>query len=58
MAKTRRAGSDQPLDGSNLIGKAALNVLEPGGGHEITAVEEKRLYVGHEHMSFGVLGMV
>ena len=24
--------------GSKLIGKATLNVLEPGGDHEITAV--------------------
>ena len=42
------AGGDQPLDRSKLIGKAALNVLEPGGDHEITAVAEKGLYVGHE----------
>jgi hypothetical protein len=52
MTKYRLAGSDQPLDGMKLIGKAALNVLEPGGGREITDVEEKRLHVCHEHMSF------
>ena len=52
MAKHRRAGSDQPLNGPNLIGKATLNVLEPGGRREITAVEEKRLHVCHEHISF------
>ena len=51
--KTRLAGSDQPLDGSDLIGKAALNVLEPGGGREITAVEEKRPHVRHERFGFG-----
>jgi hypothetical protein len=50
MMKYRLAGSDQPLDGSKLIGKAALNVLEPGGGREIVAVAEKRLYVGHEQV--------
>jgi hypothetical protein len=27
----RLAGYDQPLNGMNLIGKAALNILEPGG---------------------------
>jgi hypothetical protein len=31
MAKARLAGGDQPLNGLNLIGKATLNVLEPGG---------------------------
>ena len=36
------AGSDQPLDGTKLIGKTALNVLEPGGRREITDVAEKR----------------
>ena len=46
--KTRLAGSDQPLNGLNLIGKATLNVLEPGGRREITAVEEKRPHVCHE----------
>ena len=35
-----------------LIGKAALNVLEPGGDHEITAVAEKRLYIGYEQVGF------
>ena len=50
MAKTRRAGSDQPLKGPNLIGKATLNVLEPGGGREIIVVEEKRLHLCHEHI--------
>jgi len=52
MVKRRLAGSDQALDGSNLIDKATLNVLEPGGRREITAVEEKRLHVCHEHISF------
>ena len=52
MAKTRLAGGDQPLNGLNLIRKAALNVLEPGGDHEITAVAEKGLYVGHEQVGF------
>ncbi len=51
MAKQRPAGSDQPLDGSKLIGKATLNVLEAGGSREITGVEEERLHVGHEHIS-------
>ena len=46
------ARSDKPLDGMKLIGKAALNVLQSGGGREITDVEEKRLHVCHEHMSF------
>jgi len=45
-------GSDQPLDGSKLISKATLNVLEPGGRREIIAVEEKQFHVCHEHMSF------
>ena len=52
MAKHWLTGSDQPLNGMKLIGKATLNVLEPGDGREITAVEEKRLHVCHEHMSF------
>jgi hypothetical protein len=52
MTKCRLAGGDQPLNGSKLIGKAALNVLEPGGDHEITAVAEKGLYVGHEQVGF------
>jgi len=52
MMKYRLAGSDQPLDGSKLIGKAALNVLESGGGREITAVAEKRPYVGDEQVGF------
>ena len=52
MAKARLAGGDQPLNGSNLIGKAPLNVLEPGGDHEITAVAEKRPYVGDEQVGF------
>ena len=47
-----RADSDQALDGLNLIGEATLNVLEPGGDHEITAVAEKRLYVGDEQIGF------
>jgi hypothetical protein len=37
MAKTWIAGGDYPLNGLNLIGKAALNVLEPGDHREITA---------------------
>jgi hypothetical protein len=45
-------GSDQPLKDMNLISKATLNVLEPGGRREIIAVEEKRSHVSHEHMSF------
>jgi hypothetical protein len=52
MAKTRLAGGDQPFDGLNLIGKAALNVLEAGGRREIADVEEKRFHVCHEHGSF------
>ena len=40
------------INGLNLIGKATLNVLEPGGRQEMTAVEEKRFHVCHEHMSF------
>jgi hypothetical protein len=51
MAKTRSGGSDQPLHGLNLIGKAALNVLEPRGKCEITGVEEERLHLCHEHIS-------
>jgi hypothetical protein len=52
MAKRRLAGGDQALNGLNLIGEAALNVLEPRGGREIIAVEEKRSHVSDEHMSF------
>jgi hypothetical protein len=52
MTKGRLAGRYQPLDGPNLIGKATLNFLEPGGHREITAVTEKRLYVGHEQIGF------
>jgi hypothetical protein len=51
MAKRRLSGSDQPLKGLNLVSKATLNVLEPGGRREITYVEEKRLHVCHEHIS-------
>jgi hypothetical protein len=51
MMKGGLAG-DQPLHGANFIGKAALNVFEPGGGREIIAVEEKRSHVCHEHISF------
>ena len=51
VAKRRRAGSDQPLKGSNLISEATLNVLEAGGSREITGVEEERLHVCHEHIS-------
>jgi hypothetical protein len=52
MTKYRLAGSDEPLNGANLIGEATLNVLQSGGRREITDVEEKRLHVCHEHMSF------
>jgi hypothetical protein len=52
MVYTRLIGGDQPLKGLNLISEATLNVLEPGGGREIIAVEEKRSHVCHEHMSF------
>jgi hypothetical protein len=52
MAKTRSGGSDQPLNGLNLIGKATLNVLQAGGRCEITAAAEKRLYVSHEQVGF------
>ena len=52
VAKARLAGGDQPLNGLNLIGEAALNVLEPGSGREITSAEEKRSHVCHEHISF------
>jgi hypothetical protein len=38
MAKRRPARSDQSLKGLNLINKATLNVLEPGGRREITGV--------------------
>ena len=31
MAKLRLGGGDQTLKGANLIGKASLNVFEPGG---------------------------
>ena len=48
----RRGDTDQTLKGLNLISEATLNVLEPGGGREIIAVEEKRSHVCHEHMSF------
>jgi hypothetical protein len=52
MAKTRLTAGDQALNGPNLIGEAALNVLEPRGGREIIPVEEKRSHVCDEHMSF------
>ena len=52
MAEHWLAGGDQPLNGLDLIGKATLNVLESGGRREITNVEEKRLHVCHEHISF------
>jgi hypothetical protein len=51
MAKTWLGGGDQPLKGSNLISEATVNVLEPGGRHEITGVEEERLHLCHEHIS-------
>ncbi len=49
VAKRRRAGSDQPLKGSNLISEATVNVLEAGGRRDITRVEEERLHLCHEH---------
>ena len=52
MAKRRLPGSDQPLEGLNLVSKATLNVLEPGGRREIIAVEEKRPHVCHEYIGF------
>jgi len=51
MAKTRLAASDQALNDLNLIGKATLNVLEPGGRRGVTGVEEERLHLCHEHIS-------
>jgi hypothetical protein len=51
LAKHRLGGSDQALNGANLIGKASLNVLEPRGRREITDVEEKRLNVCYKHIS-------
>ena len=44
-------GSDQPLNGANLISEATLNVLEPGGRRGVTGVEEQRLHLCHEHIS-------
>jgi hypothetical protein len=52
MTKSQLAGGDQTLDGLKLIGEAALNVLEPRGRCEITAVEEERLYVRHKQIGF------
>jgi hypothetical protein len=52
LRNTGLLGSDQPLHASDLIGKATLNVLEPGGRREITSVEEKRSHVCNEHISF------
>jgi hypothetical protein len=52
MAKAAHSTSEQALNGANLIGKAAQNVLEPGSCREITRVEEKRSHVCHEHISF------
>jgi hypothetical protein len=52
MTKGRLAGGDQAFNGMKLIGKATLNVLEPRGGREIVAVEEKRPHACHEHLSF------
>ena len=52
VTSARLTGGNQPLDGLNLIGKAGLNVLEPGSHREITSIEEKRSHVRHEHISF------
>ena len=52
MARARLTGGDQPLNGPNLIGETALNVLEPGDHREITAAGEKRLHVCHKDDSF------
>ncbi len=46
-----RVAGYQPLNGPNLISKSTLNVLEPGGRGGIAGVEEKRLYLCHEHIS-------
>jgi hypothetical protein len=51
MVKTWFAGGDQPLQGSNLISEATVNVLEAGGRRDITRVEEERLHLCHEHIS-------
>jgi hypothetical protein len=50
LAKRRLAGGDQPLNDSNLISKATLNVLEPSGRRGVTGVEEERLHLGHAHI--------
>ena len=50
MPYGRPAGCDQPLDGANLIGKAALDVLEPGGRRGVAGIKEKRLNLCHEHI--------
>jgi hypothetical protein len=44
-------GGDQPLQGSNLISEATVNVLEAGGRRDITRVKEERLHLCHEHIS-------
>jgi hypothetical protein len=51
MAKARLAG-DQPLNRPNLIGKASLNVFEPGGGCEIIAVAKNGFHAGYEEFGF------
>jgi hypothetical protein len=45
MVSSRRSDGDQALNDQNLIGKATLNVLEPGDHRTITAVGEERLHV-------------
>jgi hypothetical protein len=52
VAKRRLTGSDQPFKDANLIGKAALNVLEPSGCRRITGVEKERLHFCDEHIGF------
>ena len=51
MMEDRFAG-DQSLHRPDLIGDTPLNILEPRGGDEITAVEEKRFHICHEHIRF------
>jgi hypothetical protein len=47
-----RGSGDQALNSANLIGKTSLNVPEPGGYREMTAIREERLHVCHEDGSF------
>ena len=42
---TQLIGSDQPLNGLNLISETALNVIEAGGRRAITAPGEERFHV-------------